>query len=114
MGTFKPFIAVTAVNLNSIPLSGTLSYSTFEDDRELNARLPCDLCSPVPCCKHWPARHFQRRSLQLKGAVENEPAVWEVSYWLQWSEGVLRLSQTLCSLQKGSYVVYCFKSMDCN
>lgn len=38
MGTFKPFIAVTAVNLNSVALSATLSYSTFEDDREFNAR----------------------------------------------------------------------------
>lgn len=56
VGTFKHFSAVTAVNLNSIPFSATFSYSTFEDDRECNARSACDPCSPVPCCKHWAAR----------------------------------------------------------
>lgn len=58
MGAFKPFIAVTAVTLNSIPLSATLSYGAFEDNREFSARSACDLCSPAPCCTHWPARHF--------------------------------------------------------
>lgn len=92
MGTFKPFIAVTAANLNSILLSATLSYSTFEDDREFDASSACDLCSPVPCCKHWPARQYKRKSVQLRAAVTNEPVTWEVSYWLQWPEGVLRSS----------------------
>lgn len=90
MGTVKPFIAVTAVNLNSISLSATLSYSTFEDDREFGARSAWDLGSPVPCCKHWPARHSKRKSVQLKAAVTHDPVAREVSYRLQWSEGGLR------------------------
>lgn len=113
MGTFKPFIAVTVVNLNSIPLSATLSYSTFEDDREFSARSACDLCGPVPCCKHWPERRL-RKSLQSKGAVTNETTIWEVSCQLQWSEGELRFLWTCCSLQKSSFLLYCFKSIDGN
>lgn len=73
VGTFKHFTAATAVNLNSKSCSATLSYSTFEDDRECNARSPCDPCIPVPCCKLWPARPSQRNSFP-KAALACEPA----------------------------------------
>lgn len=57
-GAFQPFIAAATVNPNNTLLSATFSHTTSGDIGEFSARSGCDLFGPVPCCKHWPTRHF--------------------------------------------------------